>query len=64
MEPRDGNPRMMHFYGFYRTRAGARVILEAGAPGVDDVFLRRVDPIAVAVSTATTRYLRARGLLG
>lgn len=64
VEPRDGNPRMMHFYGFYRTRAGARVILEAGAPGVDDVFLRRVDPIAVAVSTATTRYLRARGLLG
>ena len=55
---------MMRFYGYYRTQAGARVLLEAGAPGVDDAFLRRVDPIAAAVSTAITRYLRARGLLG
>lgn len=63
VEPRDGNPRMMRYYGFYRTRAGARVLLEAGAPGVDDAFLRRVDPIAVAVARAVTGYLRGRGLL-
>jgi hypothetical protein len=30
---------------------------------VDDVFLRRLDPIATAVTTAITRYLRARGRL-
>ncbi|MBJ7456941.1 MAG: hypothetical protein JHC74_12865 [Thermoleophilia bacterium] len=63
VEARDGNVRMMRFYGFYRTRAAARVLLEAGAPGVDDGFLRRVDPIAVAVSAAITRHLRGRGLL-
>lgn len=60
VEPRTGNPRMMRFYGFYRTRAAARVLLEAGAPGVDDVFLRRVDPIASAVSSAITDYLGSR----
>lgn len=63
VEPRDGNVRMMRYYGYYRTRAGARVLVEAGAPGVDDAFLRRVDPIAAAVSGAVTGYLRARGLL-
>lgn len=62
IEPRDGNPRMVRYYGFYRTRATARVLLEAGAPAVDDVFLRRVDLISVAVSRAITRYLRDRGL--
>jgi hypothetical protein len=64
VEPRDGNVRMMHFYGYYRSRATARVLLEAGAPGVDDGFLRRVDPLAVAVSRAVRDYLRGRGLLG
>jgi N-acetylmuramoyl-L-alanine amidase len=63
VEPRDGNPRMMRYYGYYRTKATARVLLEAGAPGVDDAFLRKVDPIAVAVSAAVTGYLRGRGLL-
>lgn len=63
VEPRDGNVRMNHFYGYYRTRAGARVLLEAGAPGVDDAFLRTVDPIASAVARAVTGYLRGRGLL-
>lgn len=60
VEPRNGNVRMMHFYGFYRTRAGARVLLEAGAPGVDDGFLRRVDPLAAAVTRAVRSYLRSR----
>lgn len=63
VEPRGGNVRMMRYYGYYRTQAGARVLVEAGAPGVDDPFLRRVGPIAAAVSTAVTRYLRARGRL-
>ncbi len=63
IEPRDGNPRMMRFYGFYRTKATARVLLEAGAPGVDDAFLRRTDTISVAVSGAIAAYLRDRGLL-
>jgi hypothetical protein len=63
VEPRDGNPRMTRFYGFYRTRAGARVLLEAGAPGADDAFLRRVDPIARAVSRAVVDHLRARSLV-
>ena len=63
VESRDGNPRMTRFYGFYRTRAGARVLLEAGAPGADDGFLRRVDPIAAAVSRAIVDHLRARSAL-
>jgi N-acetylmuramoyl-L-alanine amidase len=63
VESRRGNPRMMRYYGFYRTQARARVLVEAGAPGVDDAFLRRLDPIATAVTTAITRYLRARGRL-
>lgn len=63
VQSRTGNPRMMRYYGFYRTRAGARVLLEAGAPGVDDVFLRRTDTISAAVSRAVTSYLRGRGLL-
>lgn len=63
VEAREGNRRMNRFYGFYRTRAGARVLLEAGAPGADDGFLRRVDPIAVAVARAVRSHLRARGLI-
>jgi hypothetical protein len=58
VEPRDGNVRMMHFYGFYRTRAGARVILEAGPAGADDAFLARTDLIAGAVADAIAGYLR------
>lgn len=63
VQPRDGNPRMMRYYGYYRTKATARVLLEAGAAGADDAFLRRVNPIAAAVSVAVTGYLRSRGLL-
>lgn len=63
VESRTGNQRMNRYYGFYRTRAGARVLLEAGAPGVDDAFLRRVDPIAAAVTRAVRSHLRARGLI-
>jgi N-acetylmuramoyl-L-alanine amidase len=63
IESREGNRRMTRFYGFYRTRAAARVILEAGAPPLDDPFLSRTDTVATAVSTAIVSHLRARGLL-
>jgi hypothetical protein len=61
--PRDGNPRMMRHYTFYRTNADARVLLEAGAGGADDAFLARVGLIAPAVEAGILDHLRARGLL-
>ena len=57
VEPRDGNVRMMRYYGFYRTRADARVILEAGPAGADDAFLARTDLIARTVANAIASYL-------
>jgi hypothetical protein len=54
---------MTHFYGFYRTRAGARVLVEAGDPGRDAAFLRRTDLIAVAVTRAILDHLRSRALI-
>lgn len=63
VEPRDGNARMTRYHGFFRVRTRARVIVEAGAAGADDAFLRRVDPIAIAVARAVRSHLRARGLL-
>jgi hypothetical protein len=47
----------MHFYGFYRIRADARVILEAGPAGADDAFLARTDLIAGAVAEGIAGYL-------
>jgi hypothetical protein len=64
VQTRDGNPRMMSFYGFYRTRAAARVIVEAGAGGTDDAFLARTGLIAAAVSRGVIDHLRRRGLVG
>jgi hypothetical protein len=64
VQTRDGNPRMMSFYGFYRSRAAARVIVEAGAGGADDAFLARTGLIAAAVSRGVLDHLRRRGLVG
>jgi N-acetylmuramoyl-L-alanine amidase len=64
VQTRSGNPRMMRYYGFYRTRAGARVLVEAGAGGVDDAFLAKTDLIATAVSRGVVDHLRSQGLLG
>ena len=64
VQTRDGNPRMMSFHGFYRTRTDARVIVEAGAGGTDDAFLARTDLIAAAVSRGILDHLRARRLAG
>jgi hypothetical protein len=61
VQSRDGNPRMMSFYGFYRTRADARVIVETGAGGTDDAFLARTDLVAAAISRGILDHLRARG---
>jgi hypothetical protein len=55
---------MMSYYGFYRTRAAARVIVECGAGGTDDAFLARTDLIAAAISRGILDDLRDRGLLG
>lgn len=63
VEPRDGNVRMMRYYGYYRTRADARVLIEAGAGGADDGYLARVDLIADAVTDGVVDDLRVRGLL-
>lgn len=63
VEPRDGNVRMMRYYGYYRTRADARVLVEAGAGGADDGYLSRVDLIADAVAAGIVDDLRVRGLL-
>ena len=52
----------MHYYGFYRTRAGARVLIECGAGVTDDRFLRRTGLISRVVSAGVLDYLRARRL--
>jgi hypothetical protein len=58
-----GNRRMMHFYGYYRTRSEARILVECGAAGADDAFLARTDLIATSLSGAIVADLKARGLL-
>jgi hypothetical protein len=63
VEPRGGNVRMMRYYGYYRTRADARVLVEAGAGGLDDGYLARTDLIADAVTEGILDDLRVRGLL-
>ena len=63
VEARNGNVRMMRYYGYYRTRAAARVLVEAGGAGVDDAYLARVDLIAGAVAAGVLDDLRSRGLL-
>lgn len=60
--PRDGNVRMMRFYGYYRTRAQARILIECGAGTRDDAFLRRTELIGAAITGAVVEDLRARGL--
>lgn len=52
--------RVSNYYGFRRTRARARIIVEAGAAGADDRFLRRTDLIAATLATGIRAYLRDR----
>lgn len=63
VEPRNGNVRMMHFYGYYRTTATARILIETGAAGADDRFLAKTDLIAKTLASGITDYLRASGRL-
>jgi subtilisin family serine protease len=52
--------RVSNYYGFRRTRARARIIVEVGAAGADDRFLRRTNLIAANLSVAIRLYLRDR----
>jgi len=65
VEPgRNGNARMQFFYGYYRVNTGARVLIECGASGADNAFLRRVGLIAGSLSQGILRYLRQTHQLG
>ncbi len=63
LESPKGNPNVMSYYGFRRTNATARVIIETGATGTDAAFLRRTDLIATAISGSIVTHLRAEGQL-
>ncbi len=58
--PRD----LREYYGFFRTGADARVVVEAGAAGVDDEFLTRTGLVASTIAAGVHDHLRSRGLLG
>ncbi len=61
--PPDGNTRQNHYYGYYRTNADARVLVEVGAAGSDDAFLRNTPLISATLTKAIVTDLKARGLL-
>lgn len=61
--PPNSNRRMNHFYGFYRTTAQSRVIVEAGAAPDDNAFLAKTSLISRTLSDAVVADLRARRLL-
>lgn len=63
LEPRNGNRRMMRYFGYYRTRAAARVLIEAGAGGTDGAILRNTDLVAGTIAGAIVAHLRAEGAL-
>lgn len=58
--PRD----LREYHGFFRTDAGARVVIEAGAAGADDEFPARTGLVASAIAAGIYDHLRSRGLLG
>ena len=65
VEPgRSGNARMQFFYGYYRVNTGARVLIECGAAGADNGFLRRIGLIASSVSHGILAYLHQTHQLG
>lgn len=61
--PPNSNRRMNHFYGFYRTTAQSRVIVEVGAAPDDNAFLKKVPLISRTLSGAVLADLTARRLL-
>jgi len=65
VEPgRYGNARMQFFYGYYRVNTGARVLIECGAAGADNAFLRRISLIASSLSQGILDYLHQTHQLG
>jgi hypothetical protein len=65
VEPgRNGNARMQFFYGYYRVNTGARVLIECGASGADNAFLRRISLIAASLSQGILAYLHQTHQLG
>ena len=65
VEPgRNGNARMQFFYGYYRVNTGARVLIECGASGTDNAFLRRISLIAASLSQGIVAYLHQTHQLG
>jgi hypothetical protein len=63
VEPRNGNARMLYFYGYYRTNAQARVLIECGAAGADNTFLSQTGLIASSINAGIVSYLRSTGQL-
>ena len=57
VESSTGNRRLMHFYGYYRTNADARILVECGAPGADDAFLAQPRLIGRAIAAGILDYL-------
>jgi hypothetical protein len=54
---------LREYYGFFRTKADARVIVEAGAAGDDDRFLERTGLVAGALAAGVRDHLIDEGLL-
>lgn len=63
LEPRSGNRRMMRYFGYYRSRADARALVEAGAGGTDGAILRNTELVAGAIAGAIVAHLRIEGQL-
>lgn len=59
----NGNRRMTRFYGYYRTTAEARVLIECGAGGTDATMLRRKEIIGAAIADSIVAHLVAEGKL-
>ncbi len=59
LEPIGGNRRMMRYYGYYRSTAQARVLIECGAVGRDGAMLRRTEVIGAAIADALVAHLKA-----
>lgn len=59
----DARADLSRYYGFYRTQADARVIVEAGAAGDDDDLLERTGLVSGAIAAGIRDHLVDEGLL-
>ena len=53
----DANRRMMHFYGYYRTNAQARMLIECGSQSNDAKFLANTPLVSRAIAEGILNYL-------